>query len=124
MPDSISMFVPPMVTLTPCYFFTRLRFWRESWEKDLASNEASLQLIKCLLDQRPEVEAWMEESALKQGRSRFSQEVINDDWPDLMDRFARDLKILHHPNKGQIECLLHMVLDQIALGKQVRVYFF
>lgn len=93
------------------------------YEHSVQMDQRGLQLAKALLEKRDEIEAWMQSYAESQGEHRaYDRCMLDRDWASLLGKFAPGLKGISLPDEGSLICNLHAVLDQLALGRQVRSY--
>lgn len=95
------------------------------YERSIQIDECGLQLAKVLLEKRKEIEVWMEAYANSQGELRATNfTILPCDWDSMLERFAPGLKGLYMPCLDSLGVKLNIILDQIALGRQVRLYAF
>jgi len=84
-----------------------------------------LALAQKLLEQREQIEAWIVLTGKAQGEERHTDAFLcTGDWDALIDAFAPEYrgKYRQLPYYGDVNEQLHRVLDQLALGRQIRPY--
>lgn len=82
-------------------------------------------LAQKLLEQREQIEEWIISTAATQMEARQSDAFLfTGDWDALLDSFAPEYRegLKQLPYYGDVNEQLHRVLDQLALGRQVRSY--
>lgn len=98
-----------------------------SYIKDeIRSNERGFEFARLLFEQRAQVESWFHSFAIEQGEARADndQKVFRGDWKALLRQFAPRFVDSTMPDNGHLLCVLHALLDQIALGRQIQRYAF
>jgi hypothetical protein len=108
------------------------RYYKESVDRE----NLGLQLANTLIAKQDEIEKWMDTYAKGQGELRDTEKkkvdgklrvtdrnIRNLDWSSLIERFAPNFKYIDVPDNGSLLSSLHVVLDQIALGRQLRTYY-
>jgi len=96
---------------------------REYCESALARTKCGTDVADLLLAKRVEVEVWIRERAAMYGpEGRSDTKVWGSDWMELIKQFAPDKAQTTLPDPGSVSSRLHMVLDELACGRQIRGY--